>query len=399
MSARQRSGVADADAFAHWRAALDTPGGDGEDDEGAFESTCDTDDEDEEGVAWQAARTWACGVCTFSENWQSDAACAMCGAACAADADARVVAVIWRCSVCTLDNAAPARACEACGEAAPSEEAPQTRRRQPAGVWPGAPSGEEACREWRCGECTLVNAPAQPTCIACGASLEDGTRVDGSAARGARGCVACTPRRACPAHVASRLRNTAAARGEGAEARELRRTAQWLAWEEAGLLPLRRLDADDEAASLRCVDGATRRATLRTAAATAHTPRRAAPPPSADALRSMYASAGGADDSDDADAASAAFCSDWEEGREPRQRVDMLLAAGWFPVRRGRVGGVGSHPKWRRVLPDGTAQVLSFASTPSCVRAWDNTAAALQRMDREALARIQAADAEGDPER
>jgi hypothetical protein len=73
----------------------------------------------------------------------------------------------------------------------------------------------------------------------------------------------------------------------------------------------------------------------------------------------------------------------WEEGREPRRRVQLLQAAGWRRVGGGR----GTHPKWRRELPFGS-QVLTFASTPSSQRSWNHEAAALQRADREAVQRL-----------
>ena len=54
-------------------------------------------------------------------------------------------------------------------------------------------------------------------------------------------------------------------------------------------------------------------------------------------------------------------------------------------------GGRGTHPKWRRELPEGAGpQILVFASTPSSQRSWNHEAAALQRADREAVERLQA---------
>ena len=194
----------------------------------------------------------------------------------------------------------------------------------------------------------------------------------------ARACLACTPRRACPAHRSARLRG---AGGAAAEARERERTEAWLAWERRGLVPLSRLDDGEEEAALRCVDARTRRATLRAAGAPGG--RDATLPPSAEQFREMYG--GGNNGSDDDGTGGICLDTTWEEGREPRRRVQLLQAAGWRRVSGGR----GTHPKWRRELAFGS-QVLVFASTPSSQRSWNHEAAALARADREAVDRLQA---------
>lgn len=312
------------------------------------ESASDDSDDSEED-AWQASgSTWVCGECTYASNCvQSDALCVFCG--CAAPAEAPPVAFVWRCASCTLDNGADDAACAACGVAAPQQRAAaapqasvQTGERSRA--WPGAPPLRRRRAAWSCAGCTLVNGGERAECAACGmpdfageeealSSLSLGGGIAGGSA-----CMACAPRRACPAHRASRLRGA----GGDAEARERERTSAWLAWETRGLVPLQRADSEEEqAAALSCVDARTRAATLRAAGPLSQrgggeeaTPSFA---PTANQFRDMYGSGGGGEASaSDGDAGAVGFCLDtnWEvEGREPRRRVALLQAAGWRLVR------------------------------------------------------------------
>jgi len=309
----------------------------------------DTDD-------WQSPGTrWTCSICTYADNFSiTDPCCGVCGEP---QAEAPAVVVTWRCSVCTLDNEEAAPACAACAEEKPL-----------AVLAANAPRSV-----WRCAACTLSNTAAAATCAACAAPAPF------------RRCPACSPRRACAAHLELRLRAEAA----GADAREAARTAAWVAWEAQGCVPLARRDEDTEAASLTCTDGATARHVL---ASVRHS-RGDAAPLSAEAARSAYGSdsRGWRDcvGEEEEGCPVCVFDTVWEEGREPRRRVLLLQQAGWRRVWRTAHGGVGSHPKWRRELPAGCgAQVLTMASTPSDVRSWDHTAAALARADREALQRL-----------
>ena len=349
----------------------------------------DSDSDSDGGGAWQSAgETWACGACTYASNFESDALCVVCGSAAPRRADAHPVALVWRCDACTLDNSAVAPLCAACGEPAP-QPAPQPRDSGGNAAWPSAPR-RVARAAWSCTGCTLVNGGERATCEACGLpnfAAEEGGDDDGDASApfplrstagpGGRACLACTPRRACPAHRSARLRG---AGGAAAEARERERTEAWLSWERRGLVPLSRLDDGEEEAALRSVDARTRRATLRAAGAPAG---RDAAPPSAEQFREMYG--GGHSSGDDDGTGGICLDTKWEEGREPRRRVQLLQAAGWRRVSGGR----GSHPKWRRELAFGP-QVLVFASTPSSQRSWNHEAAALARADREAVSRLQA---------
>lgn len=102
------------------------------------------------------------------------------------------------------------------------------------------------------------------------------------------------------------------------------------------------------------------------------TARTAGPEPTVEVVRREYS----------AEAQPAALCSfstDWDEGRNPRRRIELLLAAGWLLVTRK------VHIKWRRELPTGEAQVITFSTTPGGSRYWDHESAALCRADEYAV--------------
>lgn len=318
-----------------------------------------------EGTSWQREVCWSCTVCTFADNWATEEACSLCQSL-RTDGEllcAAAVAVVWRCGSCTLDNDAAVRLCEACGT--PKVNSSRTTGHPPpsATVW-----GERVLPSWNCA-CGTENQTCLDTCTVCGEAkplLTTPSR-----------CPACSPRRACPAHVHLRLRAAA----EVVEARELRRTEAWLRWEEAGLCPLYR-DPELEAALLQHVDSRTRAATL---AVREHAQSE---PPDASTFRDMYSRSIARPFSHDQEGREHPVCvfdTDWEQGREPRRRVQLLHAAGWRRVTRGAHGGVGAHYKWRRELGGGCgAQVVTFSSTPSSVRSYNHEKAALSRLDKEA---------------
>jgi hypothetical protein len=165
-----------------------------------------------------------------------------------------------------------------------------------------------------------------------------------------------------------------------AEKRERARTEAWLKWEEQGCLPLHK-DPDAEAAALATVDRSTRVATVSALTRLAREDNHHSEAPTQEEAREMYGAPRLRDDS-------IALNTDWEQGREPRRRVQLLHAAGWR-----RVPNHGGHPKWQRYLPRGAGkQVITFASTPSNTT-YNFEKAALQRMDREARALLAQVDA------
>jgi hypothetical protein len=149
-------------------------------------------------------------------------------------------------------------------------------------------------------------------------------------------------------------------------------------YESQGLRPLYRDDDVQDQALLSGVDLRTRKATAAAMPRLEAGSSRQAP--SAEDFRSMYSV-------QRADEAPLRLDTNWEEGREPRRRVQLLLAAGWR-----RVTGGGGHIKWRRELPHGApAQVVTFSCTPSTHRAFDYDKTALNRLDAEAAEMIAAA--------
>ena len=345
----------------------------------AFAALSDEESDDgSDGDAWQApGDTWSCGACTYGGNFESDALCVVCGASNAAEAGRHhrsAVARVWRCIACTLDNAAEVTACAACGVAQPPAPPARTELER-SRAWPDAPPPRRRATAWSCVGCTLVNAGGQRACCeACGMPRDLFDDSDSAAAfaavsiDGAAACLACAPRRACPAHAGLRLRGDEARR----EARELARTDAWLDWERRGLVPLRR---DDDEDGLSCVDARTRRATLRAANLPPSAPSArgaALQPPSAEQFRQMY---GGGAAGDAAGDVAGGLCLDtrWEEGREPRRRVLLLQAAGW-----SRVWYVTPVHPWLgcelssdafRLRPSGAGEVRTRNGGVSCLAA------------------------------
>ena len=312
----------------------------------------------EEDAAWQGVRYWTCAACTFEYNTAADVDCTVCGTPCEDSFGAPRAVITWKCHACTLDNEGEETTCTACGTARQNLP-PKAEPQPPHNAWGARPSVQAP---WSCRFCARENHGSSATCDGCDAS------------RTGRGCVACSPRRACPAHKHLRLRTPTPA----AEQRERARLESWLVYESQGLRPLYHDDEMRDQALLSGVDLRTRKATA------AAMPRLEAggsrQAPSAEDFRSMYSV-------QRADEAPFRLDTEWDEGREPRRRVQLLLAAGWC-----RVTGGGGHAKWRRELPHGApAQVVTFSCTPSTHRAFDYDKTALKRLDVEAAEMIAAA--------
>lgn len=332
------------------------------------------DSEDDEGGVWQARSTWTCHACTFAENVVfCDDACTICGTPAELEAS---VPLVWSCRACLFDNPLvlddeqTSRVCSNCGiRATPQPSARPASAQEPQLTAWGVPSQRAP---WRCAACPFQNDAAVVECSACG----DPRPNEADEREAALRCVACTPVRACPRHA--HLRTRPLSNEARQEAREMQRLTAWLEWEARGLVPLRRRDDNDDlpASARLCVDGKTRRRTLHRAEEL--DPPEAAPL-SADQFRRAYGAA--PPDQQSELESNIRLDTDWEMGREPRRRVQLLSAAGWVRV-TDRSGG---HHKFRRQLPHGLpSQVVTFACTPSSVRAWDNDKAKLSRMDADA---------------
>ena len=324
---------------------------------------------------------WTCGACTL-ENSGGTQLCDACGGA-----------RPWRCRTCTCENEARARACDACGRL----------RHEP---------------EWRCA-CTLFNAASEVACAACGTARDAEvsfaplpTRLQSSAEESRwpspprascwtllRGnCLACTPRRACHRCVERRRDATATHHARAREQRECERTSAHIGWEAGGMHALYD-DPDIEQAALSEVPSE-----LRSAVALFASTGDAGGRDAASMRRMMEAVSAAARRSGDlapaeCDATPAAtqdgvrlvLDTDWGlAGRNPHRRVEALRRAGWWMA----AGGRGTHPKWRREgmrLPCGChlpSQILTFSSTPSDCRSWDNDAAKLQREDAQVMSAL-----------
>lgn len=188
--------------------------------------------------------------------------------------------------------------------------------------------------------------------------------------------------------------------------KEAQRTTAHIQWENAGMTPLFQ-DPEVDAARYSSVPVDLRAPTLEAAAAQ---PEQVGAVDAASLRRMMEATEiaqrGGLLSAPAEELAASATTEEgrpvrleinWVvEGRNLHRRAELLLAAGWHPVIRGGHGGVGSHMKWRRclVLPDGSAmaaQVITFSSTPSDCKSWNNEASKLQREDRKVDAEIELA--------
>jgi hypothetical protein len=325
-------------------------------------------------------------VCTLVNLLPGDC-CEACGAA------------PWSCGTCTLENEADAQACGACGSQRHGLVEETVERKVSAlSGWAQTATLRAAhvarpARPVRLPPEELADAPFPPL-------------QSSGPGRPPSACVACRPRVEC---VACRTRRRNAAlleRERSLLERETQRTTAHIRWESSGLHPLY-ADEDVEAARLSSVPGDLRAPILEAAAAQ---PTSVGAVDAASLRRMMEAAEiaqrGGALSAPAEELATSATTAEgrpvrldtvWAvEGRHPHRRAEALLAAGWQPVMRGAKGGVGSHLKYRRclVLPDGSAmqaQVLTFSSTPSDCRSWDNEAAKLQRVDREATAEIEMA--------
>ena len=177
--------------------------------------------------------------------------------------------------------------------------------------------------------------------------------------------MACTARKACPQHVHTRLRASA----EEAEQRENSRLESWISLERDGLRPLYR-DPDVEAASLAAVDERIRRATLASLPRVASSEGRMGR--TIEEFRDMYGP--------ERPESALVLDSNWEQAREPRTRVKMLLAAGWSHVTHTG----GGHDKWIRKLPFGAGeQQITFQTTPRSPHFWDKHKADLTGYDAE----------------
>ena len=314
----------------------------------------------DEDAVWQGVRQWTCAACTFEFNTSADLSCTVCDTPCDDAVGAPRAVITWQCPACTLENGGEEATCTACGTQR-QRTAPQKQLLAMARSAWGAPLGSVHA-PWSCASCARENSGTSITCDGCDSS------------RTGNGCVACSPRRACPAHKHLRL----CAPEVASEAREQARLESWLVYESLGLRPLYRDDEAADQALLSGVDWRTRRATAAAMPRLEASSSRQAP--TAEDFRSMYSTQRPED-------VLFRLDTDWEEGREPRRRVQLLLAAGWC-----RVTGGGGHPKWRRELPHGApAQVVTFSCTPSTHRAFDYDKTALHRLDVEAAEAIAAA--------
>ena len=198
---------------------------------------------------------------------------------------------------------------------------------------------------------------------------------------GAPRCLACSPSGLCATH----LREKQDAKGMTAAARLAPApSAQMPTF--SGSAGARSRSPDENArggmTQLEPLSPAERAHTLA-AAGKAHSARRRIGV-EVDLLISRYSSDSTSSDDDcSSTSSSTSMClhTDWAvQRRNPRVIRKAMIRAGWFP----RPGLVGEHPQWRRVLPCGTIQCVAMACSPSDCRHWDNHAALLQRLDRQA---------------
>lgn len=324
----------------------------------------------------------------------------------------------WSCGACTLDNEPEKNFCGACGRARVPARASRAAAARAAlltvvssngfdtavgdktawqSAWPGAQPAP--LRLWVCTFCAKTNGYIHSTCHGCGGAqpYAEPTR-----------CIACSTARACPQHVATRLRRSPG----DAETRAVSLAEEWFdELDRAGLRPLDEGDAasdaddDDDDGSLA---DAVRRCALGAAARNA--PR--GPEPTVDEVRRMYGI-------EPEPSPYLVFDTIWEEGRNPRRRIELLVAAGcacapatssiswltWFAdtlVSRknhsassntlSKFQELIANPtskfffsvKWARTLWNGHRQVVTFSTTGG-MRHWDYESAALGSLDSDAL--------------
>jgi hypothetical protein len=139
-----------------------------------IEHVIDVDDDGDDDAVVVA---WHCSRCTFL-NTGKELQCGMCDRPRPADpSDAlasqlsQVLAGQWTCAVCTLDNAADADLCDACGTA----RGDVVRQEQAA----AAPATALPAGHWACGACTFHNPEGTRRCGVCG-EQQPGAAHDGS---------------------------------------------------------------------------------------------------------------------------------------------------------------------------------------------------------------------------